>query len=106
MTEICGDEERPKMADKRAGETRDTVVALLLLVASMALIIWYFVKLALGDALGAEKLELPAAIVFFCSVGFDQSRRTTSPAVHVLTKANWALMAVFALTVIVPVLLS
>ncbi len=106
MTEICSDEARPRMTEKTAGEKRDTVVALILLVASMALLIWYFAKLALGDANGAEKLELPVAIVFFGSVGFDQARRTTSPAVHALTKANWALMAVFALTVIVPILLG
>ena len=97
MTEICGDEARPKMAGKTAGEKRDTVFALIMLVASTALFVWY---------LAAESLKLPVAILFFCSAGFDQARRTTSPAVHALSNANWVLMVVFALTVIVPLLLK
>ena len=106
MTEICGDEARPKMAGKTAGEKRDTVFALIMLVVSTALFVWYLAKLVFGDAQAAESLKLPVAILFFCSAGFDQARRTTSPAVHALSNANWVLMVVFALTVIVPLLLK
>ena len=68
--------------------------------------IWYFVKLALGDAEGAERLVPLVTILFFTSVGFDQKKETTSPGVHALTNVNWVLMCAFALTIIIPLLMK
>lgn len=106
MTELCSEDVRPTIAQKSAAEKRDTIFVLVMSIVAVAGFVWYFTKLALGDTEGAERLVLPVTIVFFSSVGFDQKKETTSPAVHVLTKANWALMAVFALTMIIPLLFA
>lgn len=106
MTETYNEAVRPTLADKTPAEKRDTIVVLIMSILAMAAAVWYFAKLAFGDAAGAERLIPLVTILFFSSVGFDAKKETTSPAVHVLTKANWAVMAVFALTIVIPILLK